>query len=671
MKKFLFIMLFSISTGLFLIAQPPSPIAWYPFNGNANDAVGTVHGSVTGATLTQDRFGNPNSAYYFDGDYDFINLGNTDYIRPKNAITICGWFTYEYPENIGKNGRALISCTEQGGYNMIYEYDSRAFPFRFQLNGHYQPIYSFKDTILSGWHHFAATFDGSKAILYMDGKYRGKYNCWSGCEVQYSHYDVNTYIGVDATSPYEIPGHYFDPVSFWKGKIDEVKIFNVALTGQQVLDEYNRPNVPQNTWYFDADKDGFGNTNKEIYAISCPKGYVATPGDCRDWDSLFYPGAPELCDGEDNDCDGQVDDGLPGTKWWYRDYDLDGFGNPNIKKQSCIPPPGYVPNSDDCNDVNSTIYKGAHELCDGKDNDCDGVVDDGTYLIKWYRDYDRDGFGGKRIIKYSCVQPHGYVAFNGDCNDYNPDFNPGASELPDGMDNDCDGQTDEGLICVKLFYRDVDRDGYGNKESAVVLYSCVPPVGYADNNLDCKDRDATVYPGAPELCDGKDNDCDGEVDEGWKGTRIWYWDNDGDGYGNSKYTKQSCIKPLGYVDNSFDCKDWDANVYPGHGCPPIPGGLIVTNTTPKAMAEAAAEILIFPNPARTEINVTLNGFEAGQKVELALVQIDGKVVSTQSLIPYRMGQQVRVDVRSMNTGYYLLQVKQGALQQTKKVMIVK
>jgi len=96
---------------------------------------------------------------------------------------------------------------------------------------------------------------------------------------------------------------------------------------------------------------------------------------------------------------------------------------------------------------------------------------------------------------------------------------------------------------------------------------------------DCDDGDATVYPGAEEVCDGADNDCDGVVDApGLEGGSLWYPDADGDGYGDENADPiESCLPPDGYVDNNIDCDDDDPDAYPGadgfdDDCDPFDGG---------------------------------------------------------------------------------------------------
>jgi hypothetical protein len=317
----------------------------------------------------------------------------------------------------------------------------------------------------------------------------------------------------------------------------------------------------QTTWYRDADGDGYGNSTITITSCTKPAGYVSNKTDCNDNNPLIYPGAPEICDGIDNNCNGKVDEGIV-KQTWYRDADGDGYGNSAIKITSCEKPAGYVSNKTDCNDNNPLIYPGASELCDGIDNNCNGKVDEGIVKQTWYRDADGDGFGNAAVSKTACTQPVGFVSNKNDCNDSKSTVYPGALEICDGIDNNCNGQIDEGIPSV-IYYQDKDGDGYGNPAKTItVKCNASIPKGYVKNNTDCNDSKATVYPGAPEICDGLDNNCDGQIDEGIVKT-TWYRDADGDGYGNLSQSVQSCTKPSGYVSNNTDCNDANANIRPG------------------------------------------------------------------------------------------------------------
>src|SRR5690606_24049504 len=149
-------------------------------------------------------------------------------------------------------------------------------------------------------------------------------------------------------------------------------------------------------------------------ACSAPPAHVDNADDCDDTCSACWTGAAETCDGEDNDCDGSTDEGV--TTTYYRDADGDGRGDPSNDTEACSRPAGHVENANDCNDACDVCWTGATEVCDGRDNDCEGGVDDGV-LSTFYRDADGDGFGDPSVSTQACSAPSGYSTDATDCND--------------------------------------------------------------------------------------------------------------------------------------------------------------------------------------------------------------------------------------------------------------
>ncbi|MGB0640591.1 MAG: MopE-related protein, partial [Myxococcota bacterium] len=182
-------------------------------------------------------------------------------------------------------------------------------------------------------------------------------------------------------------------------------------------------------------------------------------------------------------------------------------------------------------------------------NDCDGSVDrDATDAVRYFEDADRDGYGTGSGGLY-CDVPDGFVSVPGDCDDIDAAVHPDATEVCDGVDNDCNDDVDDDAADALSWYPDEDADGFG---AGAALLACEAPSGHVDDDNDCDDAAVTVFPGAIETWyDGIDGDCAGDDD----------YDADADGYRSDEH-------------GGSDCLDTDAEVVPdgaglcslGHSC---------------------------------------------------------------------------------------------------------
>ena len=354
------------------------------------------------------------------------------------------------------------------------------------------------------------------------------------------------------------------------------------------------------TWFQDFDSDGFGQDGTEICQCTSSFPHTATDGgDCDDTEPSYYPGAFDVPrDGRDMDCAG--------------DDDWDGDGDGYVSTSCETLPEGCategVPTSlpgGDCDDDDPSVFPSAEEACDEVDRDCDGEVDEGIDLEgcrPFFADADGDGFGDDDDSVCMCLPTDDWpVAVGGDCVDFAPsssgpaddtglgasdtgetpsgeafsgfgpaDYYPGAPDpWYDGEDTDCEGNDDF----------DQDRDGHSDaafgEESAtgrltsegtieiLAETEIVPPRIAAD---DCDDTDGDTYPSAPELCDGVDNDCDGEVDGDVVESPLVFPDLDDDGFGDADSVGEFlCVESgpgTGWAIDGGDCDDADVTVYP-------------------------------------------------------------------------------------------------------------
>lgn len=214
-------------------------------------------------------------------------------------------------------------------------------------------------------------------------------------------------------------------------------------------------------------------------------------------------------------------DPLPDCTVGWADRDGDGYGNPQLQTSDCQEP--IAENDLDCNDLHDGINPDAIEVCDGQDNDCDGLtdVDDPDAAAEQWLDDDQDGYGVGEAIR-SCDPIPGYAAQGGDCDDTRTAVNPEGVEACNGWDDDCNGLVDDEDPGIdpdsqNTYFEDLDDDGYG---SGVVVLACSRPELTSNNSNDCDDVDPTSHPGATELCDLVDNDCDAMVDGFFGGTDL-------------------------------------------------------------------------------------------------------------------------------------------------------
>ena len=413
------------------------------------------------------------------------------------------------------------------------------------------------------------------------------------------------------------------------------------------------------SFYLDNDGDGFG-SNTSIQGCSAPAGYVSNNSDCDDNNASINPLANESCNGMDDNCDGQVDEGFP-LQIWYLDEDLDGFGS-SMFIMSCAQPTGYVNRTGDCDDNNAAVNPDATEVCNPLDDNCNGLLNEGIPTQTWFVDLDGDGYGID-ITTTSCFQPEGTAAQGGDCDDNNPAINPGTPEVCNNMDENCNGIPDDG-VATQTWFPDNDQDGFG---SNLGIESCFQPTGHVAQSGDCDDNNPFVNPGIAEGCNAVDDNCDGQIDEGLD-VILYFEDNDQDGFGDPQTVFESCQQGLaGFVTEGNDCDDTNPEINPdatevvNNGVDEDCDGMDLVSSLHNLGNKM---VNVFPNPATDLINIQVDG---GQLTFVAnLYGLDGKLIKSTT-------NEDKFIIDLVPTGTYLFEVKdlKSGQRITEKIVIMR
>ncbi len=385
-------------------------VAYYPFNGNANDESGNGNnGVVNGATLTSDRFGNINGAYSFDGS-SFISVPNISGMG-NNSRTFSAWVNFN---SIDNSTGVMSNCFISTGT------PSFSSTFNFRLIGGRLAIMGFsndyfnqggQELFVNQWYHCAVVYDGVRLRFYLDGIYQGE----QIVNVPLSTVGQNNFFGKSNHSGWE---------TFTNGSIDDISIFNRALSSSEIQRLYS-----SNTYSW--------NNNASTPSIT------VTPNANSTYTCTVTNGSQT--------CTASVDIIVTPQQTFYADADGDGFGNPNGLQSACEQPAGFVSNANDCNDNEVLAFVGATDICDnGIDEDCSGV--DSTCIVLGCTDVAAINFNPEaNTDDGSCIPVVLGCTNSGACNfnelantDDNSCVLP-QTETCNGLDDNCDGQVDEGL----------------------------------------------------------------------------------------------------------------------------------------------------------------------------------------------------------------------------------
>ena len=318
--------------------------------------------------------------------------------------------------------------------------------------------------------------------------------------------------------------------------------------------------IDATVWYADYDGDTYGDVSVYQSACDAPIDHVEGGGDCDDGDGSTSPEGVEVCDGLDNDCSGLADDNDAGCAGEPPAEEEGGGDAAELPGDTGGGSP-VVDTGDSAPELVDTGTSGGGGGGEIPADDDDGTPTPEACTGTWYADADGDGYGDPLDAVTGCAPDESYVRNDDDCDGSDVAVNPESEEACDGLDNDCDGVTDEAdADDAPAWYGDGDGDGYGIGSD--MERACDAPTGYVTDAGDCDDADAMVSPGGVEVCDGVDNDCNEGTDEVSSiDVLTWHFDSDGDGYGGPNL-RTSCTQPTDAYPTGDDCDDNDVSISP-------------------------------------------------------------------------------------------------------------
>ncbi len=419
--------------------------------------------------------------------------------------------------------------------------------------------------------------------------------------------------------------------------------------------------------------------------------------DCNDTDAAINPDATEICNGIDDNCNGDIDEGV-GTIW-YADADSDTYGDAAVTTIACAVPVGYVADNTDCNDTNAAINPSASEICNGLDDNCNGSVDEDLIYDTWFADADGDGFGDAASAVATCDgAPAGYIADNTDCNDGNVDIYPLATETCNGIDDNCNGIADEGIdlsiaisptgIITLCKPDDVTLsatpgyDSYQWYKNGVALtganeidYTTNKPayyqvegiLGTCSSGLSEVQAVAVVespnanisYPDGLNLCDVTPI----LLKASYADDNVYQWYLNGD----------EIVGATNWDFLATEVGDYSCMITNAAGCTRTAEAVTVIDQCKEAETSSVSSIRIFPNPAKNEINIVFSsGLSSEESVIVLVKDMTGNTIYSGTTILNNGLLNLNIDLSAeIASGIYIVTVETDQIQLHENIVIIK